>query len=96
MINEMKALSMAESEKYVENEEVKGFIKKFAKLKEKDAEKLRAELGALGNIKIREEHIAKIIDILPEDSVDINKIFSDISLDENEAAKILEIVKQYK
>ena len=40
--------------------------------------------------------MVKIVDLLPEDSIDINKIFTDVSLDENETNKILEVVKKYK
>ena len=95
-INEMKALSMAEASTYVEDENISAFIKRFIKVKPAEAGKLRVELEALGNIKMKDENIAKIIDIMPEDSQDLNKIFSDVNLDENETAKILEIVKKYE
>ena len=95
-IKEMKALSMSEASKYTEQEELKAFIKKFSKIKPADAEKLREEVEKLGSIKIKPEHISKIIDQLPEDNIDMSKIFNDISLDENEISSILEIVKKYK
>jgi len=47
-------------------------------------------------IKLKADHIVKVIDFLPEDASDVNKIFSDVSLDENETNKILDIVKKYK
>jgi len=96
MIIETKALSMAESSEYLEDEEIKAFMKKFAKLKKADAEKLREEIEKLDSIKIKNENIAKIIDLMPEDAQDIAKIFNEVSLDENETSKILEIVKKYK
>ncbi len=96
MIKEMKAMSMAEAEKYVENEELNAFMRKFSNIKEKDAKKLRAEIERLGNMKIKEEDTSKIADVLPEDSQDIAKIFNDVSLDENETSQILEIVKKYR
>src|SRR3989338_509217 len=43
-----------------------------------------------------ESYIVKIVDLLPEDASDINKIFSDISLNEDEVNKILGIVKNSK
>ena len=46
-------------------------------------------------MKLKEEHIVKIIDFLPETSEDLNKIFSDVSLDEKEINEILEIVRRY-
>ena len=96
MINETKALSMTEAAEYVEDTDLKGFIKKFAKIKKSDAEKIREEIGKIDSIKIKQEHIVKIIDMLPEDEQDIAKIFNEISLDENETKKILEIAGKYK
>ena len=92
----MKPLSMAEASVYLEDEEVKAFFKKFSKATPDEAGKIWKEVEALSSIKIRPEHIAKIIDIIPEDNQDVAKIFNDLSLDENETAKILEIVKKYK
>lgn len=97
----MKPLSMAEVDDIAkainddEDKEIHGFLKKFAKLKTKEAKKMREELENLNLLKLKGEHIAKIMDLLPEDSVDINKIFIDISLDDDETNKILEVVKKY-
>ncbi len=101
MIKEMKHLSLPEVKKLIgkldtENEEVKKYINTFAKLKTQDAKKLREELEKLDMLKLKEEHIVKIIDLLPEDKEDLNKIFTDMGLDENETNKILDITKQYK
>lgn len=95
MIKEMKALSLAEASEYTEGD-VKAFIKKFTKMTPKDAIKMHDEIEKMDNIKIRPEHIAKIIDLMPEDAQDLSKIFSDVSLDEKENAQLLEIVKKYK
>ena len=96
MIKETKALSIIEASEYVEDTDLKGFIKKFGKISKKDAEKLREEIEKLENIKIKPEHIVNIIDLMPEDEQDIAKIFNDVNLDENETNKILEIIKKYK
>lgn len=96
MIKETKALSLAEAGNYIEEGDVKNFIKRFTKLKGNEAAKLREELEKLGNMKIKSEHIAKIIDLMPEDSQDLAKIFTEISLDENESKQILEIIKKDK
>ncbi|HLD37364.1 MAG TPA: hypothetical protein VJA86_02140 [Candidatus Nanoarchaeia archaeon] len=101
MIKNVIPLSLAEvgeSIKGVEDEkkELKAFLKKFAKLDAKEASELRKELEGTGIIKLKPENIVKIIDFLPEDASDINKIFIDTSLDENESAKIIEIVKKYR
>ena len=47
-------------------------------------------------LKLKREHLVKIIDLLPEDSSDLNKVFTDVSLNEDENNKILELVKSSK
>lgn len=99
MIIEMKTLSMAEAKdvlESIEEQELTAHINKFTKIKADDARKMRGELEKLDLMKMKPEHVVKIIDLLPEDMSDLNKIFSEVSLDENEAKKILEIVQHYK
>lgn len=93
----MKPLSLAEAGELVgaeENKEIKDYIKKFNKIKLEKAEKLRKEIEELDNMKIKAEHIAKVIDLLPETSEEVNKIFVDAGLNEDETTKIIEIVKK--
>jgi len=100
MIKKMQALSLAETEKLIEehggSKEPEQYLKKFKKLNYKNSIALREEIEALQSHKIKGENVVKIIDFLPEDASDINKIFSDISLDENEIKQITEIVAKYK
>lgn len=101
MIKNNAPLSMAEVNEYIKKDEesgkeIIGFIKKFNKLKAKDAKELRNEIEKLEIIKIKPENTAKIIDILPETSEELNKIFVDVSLNEDETKKILETVKKFK
>lgn len=101
MIKNSEPLSMAEVAEYVkkndENEtEIIGFIKKFNKLKLKEARELKKEIEALGIIKIKQEYAIKMIDLLPETAEELNKIFVDVSLEEDETKKILETIKKYK
>jgi DNA-directed RNA polymerase subunit F len=103
MIRSMQELSMAEVKKFLKGteddekkKELEAFIKKFSKIQGKKAEELRKELEGLEILKLKPEYIVKIADILPEDAADLNKIFSDVSLDEDETNKVLEIVKKYK
>jgi len=77
-------------------EEMELFLKKFLKTKPIQAKKIKEELEKLDSIKIKREHIVKIVDLLPEDTSDLNKIFTDISLNEDENNKILEIIKNSK
>ena len=101
MIKNVVPLSMAESTEYLGEEkdseiELKKFIKRFVKLDEEEAKKMKVKLESLNLIKVKLEHISKIIDFLPEDAESLNKIFTDVSLDEDEAKKILDIVKEFK
>lgn len=72
------------------------FIKKFVKLDKKKGLQMEEEIGNLKLLKLKKQHIVKIVDMLPEDEEDLNKIFVDVSLDSDETQKILEVVKKYK
>lgn len=98
VVKEIKPLSLGEVKNIVETidkeNEILSFLKKFSKLDEKKAKVLREELENLGLMKLKPEHIVKIIDFLPEDTADVNKIVADSSLDEDEINKILGVVKK--
>jgi len=64
-------------------------------LKIEKAESLKKEILALNNPKINEFHAVKTVDFLPRETRDVNKIFNDVSLNEEEINAILEIVKKY-
>ena len=101
MIINKEPISMAEALKYMKQDEtietdIIGFIKKFQKIKKGEAEELRKKLKALELMKVKEEHITKIIDLMPENKEDLNKIFVDISLDEDETQKIINTIKKVK
>ncbi len=101
MIKNTKPLSMAESLEFIKKTEdsevdVAGFIKKFTKLNHKEAKELRKKLEDLDLMKMRVEYLVKVIDLMPENSEELNKIFVDVSLDEDETKKILETVKEFK
>ncbi len=97
MIKNTIPLSMAESSEYLEKgNDTLVFIKKFTNMKPEKAKELRKKIQNLENIKISETHISKVIDILPEKAEEVNKIFTDVGLDEDETQKILEIVKEYR
>ena len=91
-------LSASESKEYLgkEQENLKSFVGKFTKLNLKQAKDFRKELEELNLIKINAKHISKIIDLLPNNQEEINKIFTDISLDENETKKIIDVVNKFE
>jgi DNA-directed RNA polymerase subunit F len=99
MIKEERPVTMAEVNSVVGDgekaKEIKSFIKNFKPLKLEDAKKLQEELDALGILKLKESHLVKIVDFLPKDAVELNKILSDVSLDSEEVTKILDVTKKY-
>jgi len=100
MIKNNQPLSMAEVIGYVKKDgsetDLVGFIKKFNELKVKEAKELKEEIEKLMEIKIKPEDITKLIDLLPETPEELNKIFVDVSLDDDETKKILETIKKFK
>lgn len=94
-LNEVEEIlfELPESEK---KQEMELFLKKFIKTKPAQAKKIKEELVQLDLMKLKPEHIIKIIDIFPETLSDLNKIFIDVSLNEDEAKQILDIVKNSK
>lgn len=99
MILDKKPVPLAEVESYVTNLEEKkslhSYIKKFSKLTKEKAKSMAESIRALNNPKINEEDIVEILDFLPEDAEDLNKIFTEVSLSEEESNVILEIVKKH-
>jgi DNA-directed RNA polymerase subunit F len=101
MIKNTTPLSMAESLEYIEKDKklehpAKDFIKKFAKISPKEAKELRKKLEGLNIAKMNALDISKLIDVLPEKAEEVNKIFIDVGLDENETKKILDTIKEFK
>ncbi|NMB66937.1 hypothetical protein GYA25_02665 [Candidatus Woesearchaeota archaeon] len=98
MILNNELLSIPEALPYLKEDraELIGFLKQFVKLSEKEARKLREELLLLNIDKLREEQIVKIIDILPDNQDELNKICNDVVFEENETNKIIETIKKYK
>ncbi len=98
MIKDNQSLSMAEVLEYTKDKEsdIFQFIKKFSTLKPKEAKELRVKLEGLELMKLKPEHISKVIDVFPDTVEDLNKIFMGVSLDEDESKKILDTIKEYK
>tara|TARA_Y100000310_G_C20607062_1_gene776067 strand:+ start:98 stop:409 length:312 start_codon:yes stop_codon:yes gene_type:complete len=103
MILDRKPLNLNEVQEILKDipdnenkEQMEVYLKKFLKTKSTQAKKIKEALEGMDLMKIKNEHIGKIIDLLPEDASDINKIFTDVSLTEDETNKILEVVKNAK
>ena len=78
------------------NKDMKAFIKKFSNLSDAKSKKLKEEIENLNMIKLTRSNIIKIVDVVPEDAVDLNKILVDTELDADETNKILETIKNLK
>jgi len=91
-MNEVESIlkKLPDSEK---KEEANLFLKKFSKTKSEQTKKIREGLEKLDLLKLKREHIVKVLDLLPTDASDLNKIFVDISLNEDETNKILGVIK---
>lgn len=104
MITEKSSISLAETKEMLKDidtdksKKINTFIKKFVKIKEEEAKKLRIEIDKLDIPKLGRDEITKIIDILPEDPEDLRKIFSggDINLNQEETTKILDTVQKFR
>ena len=75
--------------------ELRDYLKEFSKLDKKTADTLFESLRGLGNLKLKDEVLVKIVDLLPKDSDSLIKILNDVSLDEKELTDILAAVKEY-
>lgn len=99
VVKEEKPITMAEVVSLVgtseRSEEIKKFIKTFNGLSVDKALKMKEELNGLNLIKLKEAHIVKVIDFLPKEAMELNKILSDVALDPEEVSKILEVVAKY-
>lgn len=82
-------------DKHEEKKPIHEYLKTFTKLSAEKAAELEAQLRGLNNVKIKEEYVIKLVDILPRAAEDVQKIFHDVSLEEQEVTKILEIVQGY-
>jgi len=103
MIKDRKALGLYEVEELLadakDNEKVqqtKAYIKKYLEIKPEKAKKLREALNQLDIMKLKETDIIKIVDLLPENALELNKIIVETSLDTDEVNKILDTIKGNK
>lgn len=96
-IRSNEPLSMAEVTEFLDKDsETMKFIKKFTKTTPKEAKEMRKKLEEMDMMKMKSDEISKIIDVMPENEEDLNKIFIGTGLDEEESKRILDAIKEYK
>ena len=98
-VKEEKPITMAEVVALVGDsekaDEIKKFIANFTDMSVEKAKEMKEELAALNVLKLKEEHIVKIVDFVPTDATELNKVLVDVSLDSDEVNKILDVTKKY-
>ena len=97
-IKEEKPLSISEVIESIKNSEsateVGNFLKGFCDTSIETALKIKEELTSLDILKLKEKDIVKIIDFMPEDATELNKIVGDSNLDAEEITKILDVINK--
>ena len=97
MIINRQPISIQEAKQFMEKDsEMLAFANQVSEIDFKDAEKMFQELKGLNLIKLREEQIVKVVEFLPENIEDLNRIFAEVTLEEDEAKKIIDVIKKYK
>lgn len=74
---------------------IKKFIKNFKLLNAEKTEEMKEELKALDLIRLKDEHIVKIVDFVPTTASELNKVIIEVSLDQDEVNKILDVTKKF-
>lgn len=99
VILEERPVTMAEVSNLIDKsdkgKEMKNFIKEFNKMNVDKAIEIKEELKKLDLIKLKESHIVKIVDFMPKDVSELNKVVVDISLDAEEVKKVLEVIGKH-
>lgn len=106
MIQKQEPLTLAETKKLLEKADAENlrakktmdYIKKFSKKKPEKVREIVKKLNEAEISKLKNHHIVKIADILPESAAELRSIFfgGEVNLDSNETEKILQIIKDNK
>ncbi len=97
-INEEKPLTIAEVISLIgdteKTSEIKAFLSGYNDMDVETAKKLKQELEGLNILKLKDRDIVKIIDFMPEDVIELNKIVGESNLDSEELTKILNVINK--
>lgn len=99
-IREERPITMAEVVVLVKDSEkateIKNFVKCFDIIDVKKVNEMKDALKKLDLIKLKDEHIVKIIDFVPTSASELNKVVIELSLDQDEVNKILDVTNNFK
>ena len=92
----MKAIEKRDTELGLLSQKTKEYIDAFVERSSKDAKDLRKGIDSLGITRLKEEHICKIIDFLPETADDLRIVLQgyNITLPKKEMEAIAAEVKK--
>lgn len=93
----LEAIKKEKKELNFRAEKVLEYVNSFVTIKEKDLEEIKKELNTLGIGRLKDKHIVKIIDIMPEDIESLKIIFTgeNLTLKQDDLTKILEVTKKH-
>tara|TARA_Y100000310_G_C19988256_1_gene492935 strand:- start:144 stop:446 length:303 start_codon:yes stop_codon:yes gene_type:complete len=99
VVKETRPITMAEVSSIVGDSDkaklIKDFIKNFGTISLEKSKELTEELKKLDLIRLKDSHIVKIVDFMPGDASELNKVISEVSFEQEEITKILDVVKKY-
>ena len=77
---------------------VEEYLKSFVKLDEKKVQDIKKKLADLNIPRLRQEHICKLIDVLPGDLEDVRLVLASysITITNENLAKIADVIKEYR
>jgi DNA-directed RNA polymerase subunit F len=95
--SQISSLKKRDTELNFRANKVNEYISSFSIVKQKDAKELFDKISALDVSRLKDIHVKKIIDIMPETEDDVKALLSGyhISLGSDSAKQIADIVKEY-
>ena len=84
--------------KNLEQKNAYDYVSKFAKLDKNQVKNLKTDLEAAGIPRIKDSHINKLADLMPNTTDELKAIFQkeELALGKEDLSKILEILKKYR
>lgn len=72
------------------------YLNTFVSLKSKDAEEIKKKIINLNIPRLKDRHITKVLDIMPEDIESLKLLFTgeNITIKQEDLAKIFEVIKK--
>ena len=94
--NKMALIKKRDQELNFRSNKVQEYLNTFVTLTEKEAKELKKKMEELNISRLKDRHIVKVLDIMPEDLDGLKALFAgeNITIKQEDLARILEIIKQ--